>query len=69
MVDDEHASLVKLPLKEKIDFSKKIIEKAVANYSSENLRIAWTGGKDSTVMLWLFKEVCRADGTARSRTI
>jgi len=61
MVKDERASLVKLSLTEKIGYSKSLIKTALEKYTSNNLRIAWTGGKDSTVMLWLFKEACFAN--------
>lgn len=45
-------------IERKIDYSKKIIEKAFERYSTEDLAIAWSGGKDSTLVLWLVREVC-----------
>jgi phosphoadenosine phosphosulfate reductase len=57
---DDQGNLTGHSVKEKIAYSKNIVEEALEKYSSKNIRIAWTGGKDSTVMLWLFKEVCNA---------
>ena len=69
MIKDEHASLSKLSLMKKIDYSKSLIKKALEKYTSNNLRIAWTGGKDSTFMLWLFKEVCFANDIPMPRAM
>ena len=41
-----------------IHFSKDIIREALEKFGKK-LTIAWTGGKDSTSMLWLYREVCR----------
>ncbi len=48
-----------LTLEEKVQYSRGIIESAFRKFGGEGLAIAWTGGKDSTVMLWLYREVCR----------
>lgn len=48
-----------LSLEEKIDFSKFIIKQAFKLFYKENLAIAWTGGKDSTLLLWLIKKVAK----------
>jgi phosphoadenosine phosphosulfate reductase len=45
-------------LQRKIDDSKKIIRQALDRYAASALRVAWTGGKDSTLVLWLVKQVC-----------
>jgi phosphoadenosine phosphosulfate reductase len=47
---------------EKITHSKKVISRALEKYSKPV--IAYTGGKDSTLMLWLIREVCREKGMA-----
>jgi len=44
--------------KNRIDLSKVVIREALERFG-RNLVIAWTGGKDSTLMLWLYQEVCR----------
>ena len=54
--------LLNLNLEQKIEQSKKIIEDALAKFSITQLCLAWTGGKDSTVMLWLYREVCKKLG-------
>ena len=41
-----------------IHLAKDIIHEALEKFG-EQLVIAWTGGKDSTSMLWLYREVCR----------
>ena len=46
-------------LLKKINDSKAIIHQAFDRFEQNDLRVAWTGGKDSTVVLWLVREVCR----------
>jgi len=62
MTHDEMEKLMSMSLEEKIDHSKKIIKEAVKKFGAENLAVAWTGGKDSTTMVWLFKEACKELG-------
>lgn len=38
--------------------SEEVIVDAIERFGSENLGVTWTGGKDSTTMLWLIKRVC-----------
>lgn len=45
-------------LEKKITKSKKIISKALKKFEKDKIAIAWTGGKDSTVILHLTREVC-----------
>ena len=49
-------------LDDKIARSKQVIGEALERYALERLRIAWTGGKDSTLMVWLIREVCLERG-------
>lgn len=46
-------------LEEKIIRSKTVINEALDKFGNENICVSWTGGKDSTVMLWLYRQVCR----------
>jgi len=46
-------------LKNKIKLSKKIIKKVFDQFDWQKIALAWTGGKDSTLLLWLIKEVGR----------
>ncbi len=52
----EVSSLSKLSLEEKVLFSKRVIRRALEEY--KNIAVAITGGKDSTLTLWLVREVC-----------
>jgi phosphoadenosine phosphosulfate reductase len=45
-----------------IDDAKKVIREALKKYRPEEIAITWTGGKDSTMVLWLFRQVCEEDG-------
>ena len=49
-------------LDDKIAKSKEIIREGLDRYPPEKLAIAWTGGKDSTLIVWLVREVCRERG-------
>jgi len=55
----EREMLMALSLEEKINQSKKVIKEAIEKFGTEKLAVAWTGGKDSTTMTWLFRETCR----------
>ena len=48
----------KLTLEEKINFSKQVIKEAFDRYDIYKMAVAITGGKDSTLTLWLVREVC-----------
>lgn len=45
-------------LEKKMEDSRKIIREAFKQFPPDRLRIAWTGGKDSTLVLFLVKQVC-----------
>jgi len=45
-----------LTLEKKSAYSKKIMKEAFSRFPHDALYVAWTGGKDSTTMLWLFRE-------------
>lgn len=53
-------ALANLPLEEKIEKSKEIINEALDKF--EKVAVAYTGGKDSTLMLWIIREVCTERG-------
>ncbi len=62
MLPEERERLMGLGLEEKIEQSKRVIKEAFERFGSEKMAIAWTGGKDSTTLTWLFREVCRETG-------
>lgn len=69
MKNDEREWLMQLSLSEKIEHSKKIIKQALAKFSRDELYFAWTGGKDSTTTLWLYREACKESGEYMPRAI
>jgi len=69
MNKDERLQLISLKLEEKIEHSKKIIKQALRMFSYEEFFVAWTGGKDSTTMLWLYGEVCKELGLHMPRAM
>ena len=50
---------MKSNIEEKIEQSKKVIKEALEKFGPDKLLIAWTGGKDSTTMVWLFRQICK----------
>lgn len=48
-------------LDKKVQDSKKIIREAYQKYNPNKMALAWTGGKDSTLLLWLVREVCQEE--------
>lgn len=57
--DEERMLLMDFPLKDKIVQAKKIIKESLERFSPHELLLAWTGGKDSTTMLWLYRQACK----------
>jgi phosphoadenosine phosphosulfate reductase len=51
-----------LSINQKIEKSQAVIKEALDLYSSKDMAIAITGGKDSTTNLWLFRQVCLEHG-------
>lgn len=49
-------------LEKKMEDSCKVIEEAFQRFDPASLRTAWTGGKDSTLVLFLIKRVCDRNG-------
>ncbi len=47
---------------EAIAKSKEVIRDAFNRFKVEDMAITWTGGKDSTLTLWLIRQVCQEDG-------
>ena len=58
MNNRQQSILQNLSLADKIEKSKEIIREALIKFPDNELCLAWTGGKDSTTMLWLYREVC-----------
>ena len=48
-------------INKKIDDSKKVIREVFTKFKPEELAITWTGGKDSTLTLWIIRQVCEED--------
>jgi len=59
---EEREMLMALTLEQKIIQSKKVIRTAFEKFGPKKLAVAWTGGKDSTLMLWLYRQVCNELG-------
>lgn len=43
---------------EAIEKSKSVVREALERYKAEEMAITWTGGKDSTLTLWIIRQVC-----------
>ncbi len=46
---------------EAVKKSKEIIREAFKKFKVDDLTITWTGGKDSTLTLWIIRQVCLED--------
>lgn len=49
-------------IEKKWNDSKAIIEEAFSKFDDDRMAVAYTGGKDSTLLLWLVKAVCEEKG-------
>lgn len=57
--EQERQKYTSLSLAEKEALSKQIIIQILKSVDRNRVGIAWTGGKDSTLLLWLVKQVCQ----------
>ena len=62
------AALLALSLSEKIAVSQRVLAGAMDRFG-DAFWLAWTGGKDSTLVLWLARELCRATGRRMPRVL
>ncbi len=42
--------------------SKEVVRETFKKFKIDDLAITWTGGKDSTLTLWIIRQVCQEDG-------
>jgi phosphoadenosine phosphosulfate reductase len=49
-------------LEEKIAGSEDIFRQAFERFAAEDMRLIWSGGKDSTLTLWICRRWCREKG-------
>lgn len=57
--EEEGRKLVqKSSVEEKAAKTKEIIKEAISHYGPEKTVVAWTGGKDSTLIVYFVKQVC-----------
>ena len=54
-------------LEKKIADTRKVIREAFEKFDPSDLAVAWTGGKDSTLVLWHLRGVCKEDGVTVPR--
>lgn len=52
-----------------IEISKDIVRQAFDKFKLEELGITWTGGKDSTLTLWIIRQVCLEKGFPLPKTM
>jgi phosphoadenosine phosphosulfate reductase len=57
-----------MALVEKVTFSQTVITSAMDRFG-KGFWVAWTGAKDSTLVLWLTREACRAQGRPMPRVL
>lgn len=52
-----------------VEISKGIVRQAFEKFKQEELGITWTGGKDSTLTLWIIRQVCLEKGIPIPKTM
>jgi len=45
-------------LKEKVETGKKVFKQAYERFETNDMRLIWSAGKDSTLVLWICKQFC-----------
>ncbi|MBC8514601.1 phosphoadenosine phosphosulfate reductase family protein [bacterium] len=61
--------LVALNLEGKIAHMRQVMEDALRTFGSDRVILAWTGGKDSTLLLWVLKELCETENLPMPRSL
>lgn len=56
-IKEDRSFVEKASLIEKIEKSKRIIEEAYKRFPHDKIALAWTGGKDSTLLLWMARKL------------
>ena len=46
-------------LKQKIEKSKEVFKMAYEKFEAKDMRLIWSGGKDSTLTLWICRQFCK----------
>jgi phosphoadenosine phosphosulfate reductase len=49
-------------LKQKIEKSKELFRMAYDRFDPDEMRLVWSGGKDSTLTLWICRQFCQENG-------
>lgn len=52
-----------------VDISKDIVKQAFDRFKAEGLGVTWTGGKDSTLSLWIIRQVCQEKSVPLPKTM
>lgn len=52
-----------------VEISKEIVRQALSKFKLEELGVTWTGGKDSSLTLWIIRQVCREKGLPFPKTM
>lgn len=52
-----------------VGISKDIVRRAFGKFKPEELGTTWTGGKDSTLTLWIIRQVCQEKGVSLPKTM
>ncbi len=52
-----------------VEISKDIVRQAFDKFKYGELGITWTGGKDSTLTLWIIRQVCQEKGLPLPKTM
>ena len=52
-----------------IDKSKEVVRETFQRFGPSNCAVTWTGGKDSTLTLWIVRQVCLEDNVKLPRAM
>lgn len=61
--------LAALPLAGKIKWARDTLRQALGEFGTESTLLAWTGGKDSTLILWILEALRREEGLKMPRSL
>jgi len=68
-IDKEISEKRKRQCAKLVEISKTIVRQAFEKFKEGELGITWTGGKDSTLTLWIIRQVCLEKGLPLPKTM
>jgi phosphoadenosine phosphosulfate reductase len=68
-IDKEISEKRKRQCEKLIELSKAIVKETLDKFKYDDIGITWTGGKDSSLTLWIIRQICKEKGIHIPKTM